>query len=226
MEISAELDGNIPSNLQLDVDPYFFEKEINVPFGGPQQYGYPIDSVDILFSPLLVDQDNNSLPEIYFSSDSMIYGTMIGGLLVGNFPFYVNDKVVTELSSTDLDNDGNGELIFGTRNGYVYGLGHNGNQLFVYEQSDSIVGFCSLSDVNNDSFFEIVFIATNDSTSKLHILDYLGNDLEGFPIIIPKRVVAPGAVADIDMDGYSDIVFGAIDGAVYAIDISGNIKIN
>ena len=24
MEISAELDGNIPSNLQLDVDPYFF----------------------------------------------------------------------------------------------------------------------------------------------------------------------------------------------------------
>ncbi|MAJ33900.1 MAG: hypothetical protein CMF95_05115, partial [Candidatus Marinimicrobia bacterium] len=224
LEISAELDGSIPSNLQLDVDPYFFEKEINIPFGGPQQYGYPIDSVDILFSPLLVDQDNNSLPEIYFSSDSLIYGSMIGGLLVGNFPFFVNDKVITELSSADLDNDDDNELVFGTKNGLVYGLDHNGNQLFVYEQSDSIIGFCSLSDVNNDSFFEIIFIATNDSTSKLHIIDYLGNDLEGFPIIIPKKIMAPAAIADIDMDGYSDIVFGAIDGAVYAIDISGNIK--
>ena len=224
LEISAELDGNIPSNLQLDVDPYFFEKEINIPFGEPQQYGYPIDSVNILFSPLLVDQDNNSLPEIYFSSDSLIYGSMIGGLLVGNFPFFVNDKVITELSSADLDNDDDNELVFGTKNGLVYGLDHNGNQLFVYEQSDSIVGFCSLSDVNNDSFFEIIFIATNDSTSKLHIIDYLGNDLEGFPIIIPKKIMAPAAIADIDMDGYSDIVFGAIDGAVYAIDISGNIK--
>ena len=155
LEISAELDGNIPSNLQLDVDPYFFEKEINIPFGGPQQYGYPIDSVNILFSPLLVDQDNNSLPEIYFSSDSLIYGSMIGGLSVGNFPFYVNDKVLTELSSADLNSDDNNELVFGTKNGLVYGLDHNGNQLFVYEQSDSIIGFCSLSDVNNDSFFMI-----------------------------------------------------------------------
>ena len=184
----------------------------------------PIDSVDILFSPLLVDQDNNSLPEIYFSSDSLIYGSMIGGLLVGNFPFYVNDKVITELSSADLDNDDDNELVFGTKNGLVYGLDHLGNQLFIYEQSDSIVGFCSLSDLNNDSFFEIVFIATNDSTSKLHIIDYLGNDLEGFPIIFPKKLIAPAAIADIDMDGYSDIVFGAIDGAVYVIDISGNIK--
>jgi hypothetical protein len=224
LEISAELDGNIPSNLQLDVDPYFFEKEINIPFGEPQQYGYPIDGVNILFSPLLIDQDNNSLPEIYFSSDSLIYGVMIGGLSVGNFPFYVNDQVITELSSGDLDNDNDNELIFGTKNGLVYGLDHLGNQLFIYEQSDSIIGFCSLSDVNNDSFFEIIFIATNDSTSKLHIIDYLGNDIEGFPIIIPEKVVAPAAVADIDMDGYSDIVFGAIDGAIYAIDISGNIK--
>ena len=76
---------------------------------------------------------------------------MIGGLSVGNFPFYVNDKVITELSSADLDIDNNNELVFGTKNGLVYGLDHLGNQLFIYEQSDSIVGFCSLLDVNNSS---------------------------------------------------------------------------
>ena len=224
INVNAELSGNFPSNLEINNEPYNYESVLYIPFGSPQQYGYPFGNVKIKHTPLLSDLNNNSLLEIYFSSDSLLFGTMIAGFEVPNFPFQANSKITTPCSSGDLNNNNTNELVFGTKTGTIYVLDQNGNQLLNYSQTDSIVGHSSLSDINGDGFLDIIFISNNNSTSTIFAINYLGNDLPGFPVYISEKIISGPAVVDIDLNGFSDIIFGTLENNIYAINNLGNIK--
>ena len=222
--ISANPSGNFPSNLGTNIEPYGLETEIRIPFGSSQQYGYPIENVTVKKPPLLYDLDNNSLPEIYFSSDSILYGTMIAGLENSGFPFHANSKITTTCSAADINNNGNNDLVFGTESGTLYMLNHNGNILFSYTQEDTIVGFPSLSDIDNDGFLDIVFIAKNNLVSKVYALNYLGEELDNFPVTIEEKIITGSAIADINLNNFAEIIFGTLEGSVYVLDHQGNIQ--
>ena len=221
LNIDAQRSGNFPSNYSGHEDSLFLQIEIFLPFGSLQQYGYPISNVEIKHPPLVVDLDNNSIQEIYFSSDSTLYGKMIGGLDVPGFPYYSSSKITTPCASGDLDNDSFREVIFGTEDGYIFSLKRNGSQLFNYEQEDLIVGHPLLSDIDNDGYLDVVFISTNDSSSRVHCVDYTGNDIENFPVYIQNPTYKAPAIGDINNDGLNSIIFYDKENTLYITDYLG-----
>ncbi|MCX7959415.1 MAG: VCBS repeat-containing protein, partial [Deltaproteobacteria bacterium] len=56
------------------------------------------------------------------------------------------------------------------------------------------------------------------------VLDVKGKLLEGFPFETGYRVHGSPAIADIDLDGYLDIIIGSTDGKLYALDFKGKLK--
>ena len=69
--ITADLSGNFPSNINFEA--YSYDSEIYLPFGFYQE-GYPLDILNINQVSLFTDLYGNSPHQIYFSSDSILYG--------------------------------------------------------------------------------------------------------------------------------------------------------
>ena len=78
--------------------------------------------------------------------------------------------------------------------------------------------------MDNSGSLEIIFIAGNDTSATLYAINNAGDDVTGFPVTIPERIVAGPSVADIDGSGTSDIVIVTLDSNVYAIDVYGSLK--
>ena len=136
LNIDAQRSGNFPSNYSGHEDSLFLQIEIFLPFGSLQQYGYPISNVEIKHPPLVVDLDNNSIQEIYFSSDSTPYGKMIGGLMFQGFHFIHLVKLLRLAPLGILIMTVLGKLFLELEDGYIFSLKRNGSQLFNYEQED------------------------------------------------------------------------------------------
>jgi hypothetical protein len=221
LNISAELSGNFPSSLSYET--YELETEVLIPFGFNQD-GYPVENLNIQGSPLCVDLYGNSFPQIYFGSDSMMYGTWMSGFDAIGFPFDVENEISSSAAAGDLDGDGDKELVFGTMDGTLYALNKNGTEYLNYVQPDPIIDFPALNDLDNSGSLEIIFIAGNDTSATLYAINNAGDDVTGFPFTIPERIVAGPAVADIDDSGTSDIVIVTLDSNIYAIDVYGSLK--
>ena len=221
LNISAELSGNFPSSLSYET--YELETEVLIPFGFNQD-GYPVENLNIQGSPLCVDLYGNSFPQIYFGSDSMMYGTWMSGFDAIGFPFDVENEISSSAAAGDLDGDGDKELVFGTMDGTLYALNKNGTEYLNYVQPDPIIDFPALNDLDNSGSLEIIFIAGNDTSATLYAINNAGDDVTGFPVTIPERIVTGPAVADIDGSGSADIVIVTLDSNVYAIDAYGLLK--
>lgn len=70
----------------------------------------------------------------------------------------------------------------------------------------------SLADIDNNGNLEIIAGSTDNT---VHIWDYLGNELTGWPITLPAMVQAKVAVGDIDNNGDMEIIIPARNGYVY-----------
>jgi hypothetical protein len=116
----------------------------------------------------------------------------------------------------DINNDGRSEII-------VY-KGGDPPKLQAFSDAGSLlwsspVGTTEVSggnlhipvvgDINNDGFDEIVvfrFLLTQ-SYSQLYVFDHTGAVLAGWPIVIPKEYHPTLLIADVNNDGYSEIIF-------------------
>lgn len=78
----------------------------------------------------------------------------------------------------------------------------------------------SFADINNDGYLEIIAGSTDNT---VHIWDYLGNELSGWPITLPSMVQSKVAIGDIDNNGDLEIVIAARDGYVYVYHHNGTI---
>ena len=221
LNLSAELSGNFPSSLSYET--YELQTEVLIPFGFNQD-GYPIENLNIQGSPLFTDLYGNSFPQIYFGSDSTMYGTWISGFDAIGFPFEVESEISSSAAAGDLDGDEDKELVFGSLDGTLYALNKNGTEYLNYAQPDPIIGFPALNDLDNSGSLEIIFVAGNDTSATLYAINNAGDDVTGFPVTIPERIVTGPAVADIDGSGTADIVIVTLDSNVYAIDAYGSLK--
>ena len=220
LDVSANLSGNFPSGLELE--PFFDELEIRVPFGFEQD-GYPINDVQVYGEPLFTNLYGNSFSQIFFNTDSTIMGKWISGFDVLGFPFDAGSRITTTLSSGDLDGNGDGELVFGTESGTLYALNKDGSSYLEFVQSDSIIGFPVLYDLNETNELKIIFLSMNDTASTIHVIDHGGEYVEGFPISFDGEFNQGVSVADLNLDGTPEIISCSTDGIVIAVNTVGEL---
>ena len=221
LTIDAEISGNIPSGISFD--HYQSNMEVDIPFGFNQD-GYPIDDINVYGSPIITDLYGNSAPQIFFTTDSTVYGKWMSGIDVLGFPIHISSKVSTTVAAGDLDGDNDKELVFGTEIGDLYVLNKDASQFMVFSQNDQIVSYPVLYDFEESSELEILFISKNDSISSVHVIDILGEYLNGFPMMIEGDLSNGAAVTDMDLDGLGDIIVVTLDGVLYAIQDDGSIR--
>lgn len=174
-----------------------FEEGWPVSFGGPQ--------------PITIDVNNDGYPEIV-----AVHGNTLGifsykGVLLKSFTLDGSPWIGP--SSADINRDGKPEIAVST---LLTGSGHMGS-LYVFN-ADGLVWKKSLEpewhlctvieDVNKDDYPEIIVQTYN---SKLFVVDYQGNLLPGWPQPFKDYDMYSNdcpAAADIDQDGYKEIIAG------------------
>jgi serine protease len=216
----GNLNGEILIEANCEGRNYSNNISLNIPLN-LNQYGYPINDINISQTATVADLDGNSLDEIYFSSENLMYGTWVAGFEVNGFPFTANSEISTVSAVGDINGNGDLELVFGTLGGTLYALTSSGTEYLVYEQPDSIKRSPALADINSDGILDIVFISVNANTSTLFVINGEGEDLNGFPVNISERIISGPAVADLENDSLLDIVLTTTQNNVLVIESNG-----
>jgi subtilisin family serine protease len=209
--------------------------------GWPKKYG------DASTSPVFVDLNNNGEKEIiaswwYYGP----YGTKVSRLFIfdaqGNIlpgwpqeqPFEIYDS---ELTFADIDKDGAKEIIAQTNNNiYIYKI--DGSLLPGWPKPGAgqiwpANGIPAVGDINNDGSLEIIVYCPGGNSnypSRIYAYKPNGQILSGFPKILSGWTNLLNefdsqlsvSLADINKDGFLEILAGDFSGKVYAIDYQGN----
>ncbi len=178
-------------------------------------------------TPGAADIDLDGLPElVYGGIDGRVYVWNADGSNVPGFPFVTNSAITSSVAIGYLDGPGDPspEIVFTTLAESLYVLNANGTRragwpVWVRVAGSSRAPSPALADMNNDGFLDIVHMGTNGGL-------YVFN--RNATIIIPWSNVrytsfTSGAsesspvVADINGDGFNDIVCGGEEGQLTAI---------
>jgi len=217
--------GDIPFNIHFDAileNGSSYENDVELWISlSLDLFGFPIEGVNVQGGAIITDLDGNTFNEIYYGSDSVVYGKWMGGLDVNGFPFDAGAEISTNISSGDLDGDGDKEVVFGTSNGVVYALTKTGTVHMSYQQEDHIVDVPVLSDLDQDGDMEVIFISSNDSSSTLYALHDTGDNVTGFPVIFSESIAACPSIADLNNNMVLDIVIVTLNGNVYVVEATG-----
>ena len=200
-------------------------------------------------TPLLADIDTDGQHEILWISDDgevyayrpngMSYFASLDGWFASTQAGYFFGSIVPFVFSTDLENDGEIEVIASfssARHGgglYVWqaknGQPRGGHTEALIASLGKLRGGC-IADFNNDGEYEIGVVGRTqvEDTVYAAILDGDGNYLPGWPVYLNDRLnflVNYPAAGDVDDDGYPDLVFTISsafnDGEIYVLRYDG-----
>jgi hypothetical protein len=164
----------------------------------------------------LCDLDSDGLNEIVFGTRSgVVYALNEDGTAVAGWPFVLPGEAVGSVVIGDIDDDNLPELVVRSKTSEVYA-----NEPFFAASP-------ALADFDNDGKLEIVVTHYNGLESRIYIIDHLGADYPGWPIVYSTSsfgfTESTPTIADIDADGSLDIVVGAETRFINAWDITGSL---
>ena len=137
------------------------------------------------------------------------------------FPFDVNSEVKPSPVVIDFNNDGENEILFGDKFGFVHMLDINGNEiensLFPFDTGDEIWGSLAAGYIDGDDNIDIVITS---KSKHVHVLDINGEKLD---YNSNKFLIGTPALGNLDDDEDLEIVFGSYSSPakLYAINIDG-----
>jgi serine protease len=141
--------------------------------------------------------------------------------LSGEFKSLFNsiNKITSQPSLTDLNNDGDPEILFGTDNGILYGFTANGDsvQNFPIHFKGSLNTSPVFADFDNDYLPEII-VSSNEGNT--FVIRNDGMNYKNFPAYLPFVTDGSAAITDLDNDGDTEVIIGTSDG-IEVIDAAG-----
>lgn len=182
-----------------------------------------------LASPVLVDLDVDGKKEIVIGSTDMnLYIWKGDGTPFPGFPKFLNSEIRAAVAITD------------TINPQIAVLGSD-NRLFLINTNDAMIvnhfpitltnsslytlAPPAIGDVDRDGNKEIIAIANTGNNYRLFVIDFTGKIKYSSSAIIQSPVNSAPALADIDNDGYLDIVIAGKN-KIYAFNFNGTLKTN
>jgi subtilisin family serine protease len=179
-------------------------------------YSFLINSHD---QPTIADINNDVKKELIFAVGRNITIFKHDGEVLTGWPREITTEYYPGYSCffnggpavDDLDKDGYDEVVIGDTCGYLHIFKHDGSYLTGWPKKiSSILYTPTLADIDRDTYPDIII---GDQDGFLHIIDRNGNNLPGWPKLLPLTItdhpsinVHPAAVADINEDGYLEIV--------------------
>lgn len=131
----------------------------------------------------------------------------------------------------DMDNDGDMEILAGDTAGKLYAWHHDGTAVTGWPVQVSadyrVLATPAFGDINNDGTKEVVVPATD---GKLYLFNVDGTAMAESPLSIGDEAEQYGnhvinsspRIADLNGDGYNEIVVGSYDGSIYAFSFAPN----
>ncbi len=185
-------------------------------------------------TPLAVDVNGDGKREIFFGSDNgWVYGLDWGGAPLSGWgwPKYTGDgygqSVFSSPAAGDLDGDGDLEIAVGSWGRQIWAWHYQGSTVagFPVNNHDSVWSSPAVADIDLDGRAEIIIGA--DSTGAewwypagglLWVLRGDGSVQPGFPKWIRQVIWSSPAIADLNLDGFPEIIVGT--GHYYQQDVA------
>jgi len=171
-------------------------------------------------SPCIADLDGNGIFEIIAcSSENILFVLDSFGKI--QWIYKTKGQIIPSPSVADIDDDGRMEILFADYY-FLYCLDHTGRERWRFEQNTLLTTPC-IADIDGDGVLEILTtgLITPD-ISNIYCLNNLGE--VKWSKTLSDFVWGSASVADLDNDGYLDILFGSNDNNLYCLDHTGEEK--
>jgi hypothetical protein len=204
---------------------------------GQVRPGWPVATTDPVWSCVAIgDLDDDGSSELVFGSNgAKIYAFRANGSewmdgdanpsTIGVFKVLPASFNPSTPALADIDNNGQLDIVYCGADGKLYVWRPNGTDLPGFPvtltstlRSSPAVGYL---DGAGDTQLDIVVLAQNDS---LYVLKPDGGRRAGFPVYVPATLMSKNpspALADMNNDGFLDIVAAGEDGKIYVFDRNG-----
>ncbi len=177
------------------------------------------------------DLDWDGAPEIlvqtWHASQSRLYAFKGDGTAPAGWetPIQVGLQARSGAALGDLDGDGRLEVLVGDGNfGYVYGYASNGTALPGAWSSgvpiaSRVYSPLCLADLDGSGSCSVIVLGINND--KMNVVDQNGMVLESWSRALDGDCYGAPCIADIDLDGDTEILLGTDAGTVFCFDFGG-----
>lgn len=199
---------------QLDT----FSKLYSINKNGTITNGFPVSLNKNTQIPVLADVSNNGTLDIIIGENLTDSSSQINiidgaGSPLGGFPFLLNEIIAATPAAGDIDSDLNTDIVVATKtklwninnsgslaSGFPYSLSHT-KEVFSYSSP-------LLIDIDGDLNHEIIIGSHDSIYGWLNVIDFNGNEFNGWPQQTAYWIYANTIAVDIDNTGDIKIITG------------------
>jgi hypothetical protein len=180
--------------------------------------GFPVTTGKYPMIPILADVDKDGKMEIIIGNrSSQVHVYKGDGTIMTGWPQVMNKYIAANCAAGDINNDGKVEIIAESSN-RLYAWDKDGKILagFPYILADTVNGSNSysspvLADLDKNGKKQIIFCShasSDNNGGTIHVVNPDGSSYPGWPKtgFSPNWIYSTAAVADMDGDGYLDII--------------------
>jgi hypothetical protein len=178
--------------------------------------------------PAVGDLDGDRRPEVIVASGAEVSAFTTSGALAPGWPVTLDAKVACAPTLADVNGDGRTEVLLGTAAGSAYVLEWDGSVRAGWPQPlgpNPITAPAAVGDLDGRGELTLVFVggATHLRGATLGAFTADGRPRPGFPKHVSRTIAAAPLLADVDGDGFPEILVVTYHGSLIAFEKTGAV---